>query len=165
MPPPPPQHKNVKQPPGEPARMCERRDGKPVRPDKPRQSTISQVHIRKHAPKPDTQVHRTTAGEATHRMEQDHRGSSRRCIPKRRWCCVTVQWRVSVIRSAKCIQESQIQQCLAASQRRVSTQGSQSGQYLATSQQRVTGSSKRRGCTTVQWRVSAIQPAKCIQES
>jgi hypothetical protein len=77
MPPPPPQHKNVEQPPGEPPRSCERRDGKPVRPDKPRQSTISQVHIRKHAPKLYTQVCRTTAGEATHCMEQDHQGFSR----------------------------------------------------------------------------------------
>jgi hypothetical protein len=41
MPPPPPQLKNVEQPPREPPRLCERRDGKPVRPDKPRQSTIS----------------------------------------------------------------------------------------------------------------------------
>jgi hypothetical protein len=150
MPPPPPQHMNVKQPPGEPPRLCERRDGKPVRPDKPRQSTISQVHTRKHAPKPYTQVHRTTAREATHRMEQDYQGSSRQCIPKQQRCCITVQWRVSAIRSAKCIQESQIQQCLVASQWRVSTQGYQSGQYLATSQQRVAGSSKRQGCATVQ---------------
>ncbi len=82
MPPSPPQHKNIKQPPGEPPQSCERRDGKPVRPDKPRQSTISRVHIHKHAPKPYTQVRQTTAGEATHCMEQDHQGSSRRCIPK-----------------------------------------------------------------------------------
>ncbi len=82
MPPPSPQHKNVKQPNGEPPQLCERRDGKPVRPDKPRQSTISQVHIRKHAPKPYTQVRWTTAGVATHHMEQDHQGSSRQYTPK-----------------------------------------------------------------------------------
>ncbi len=97
MPPPPPQHKNMERPPGEPPQLCERRDGKPVKPDKPRQSTISQVHICKHAPKPYTQVRRTTTGEATHCMEQDHQGSSRRCIPKWRQCCVTVQWHKSAI--------------------------------------------------------------------
>jgi hypothetical protein len=69
MSPPPPQHKNYERPPREPPQSCEKRDGKPVRPDKPRQSTISQVHICKHAPKPYTQVHQTTAREATHCMD------------------------------------------------------------------------------------------------
>ncbi len=62
--------------------------------------------------------------------------------------------------------KSQIQQCLAAVQRHVSTQGSQSSQYLAAVQQRVAGSSKSDHCyPTVQWCVSAIQPANCIQKS
>jgi hypothetical protein len=55
----------------------------------------------------------------------------------------TVQWHASMIQPANCIQQSQIAQCLATSQWRVSTQGGQSRQYLAIDQRWVAGSSKK----------------------